>query len=208
MKRFLIVGCLMVLLAGCGPMAPVKPKPGQGGPETRDQSSVEKNTTIGDVEFAVHFNGTLDDRSKAPNITENTLMNPRKYVDLTTITVKPPYPESLWITFTSSSTKSFRDTPAALRATVYIDDTAVDSFTVIMGADASRQKETYSLDVLQKAGSVPKTALVRVQAEALLLPEGTDPATVDPATMTVSADRKGTVMSNPVRINFVAEGAS
>jgi hypothetical protein len=44
--------------------------------------------------------------------------------------------------------------------------------------------------------------LVYAQAELILLPPGTDPATVDAKSVTGTADTTGTSVGNPVRINF------
>ncbi len=202
MSRIVLVGLIVLALSACKPMEPTSRRIGPSGESGIVTSEPERGVNIVDVEYAVHIHGGLAKQSEAPNITVDKLVNARNYVDLATITVNPPYPEGLWVTFQTSSVEDFFDTPVALRAKVYVDKKAVDSFTVTLGERLIGKTEGYSMDVLSKIEGVPETVLVYAQAEALLMPEGTDPASVDPETATAPPARTGTVISNPIRINF------
>ena len=61
----------------------------------------------------------------------------------------------------------------------------------------------FTVNVLEGLSEVPDTMLIHVRADAWLMPEGTDESTLNPLTDT--APDQVTIMSNPVRINFVME---
>lgn len=207
MKRFLLVLSLPVVLAACNPSAPSAAKDQSLAQSQKQPVLTKEEMSIGDIEYNVHMNGTLDERSKAPNVTENRLDNPRKYVDLDTISVKPPFPRELWVSFGFLTDKNFPDAPALLRAKVYVDDQVIDTFPIVVGPSGVDAKEPRAYNVLEKMSAPPTTLLVRIEAEALLLAKGTDPATIDPATATAPESRRGSIRSNPIRINFVSENA-
>jgi hypothetical protein len=133
------------------------------------------------------------------------MINKRYDLDMSTVTVKPPYPKELWVTFNLKAVQDFKDTPVVLRTKILADKQEIDSFSKVVAEQVMTAAPVHSTNVLAKLDTPPKTMLVYAQAEALLMPEGTDAATIDPATLTAVAGRQGTVISNPVRIDFVAE---
>jgi hypothetical protein len=89
-----------------------------------------------------------------------------------------------------------------VRTKVFRDNTKIDEFAVVLGADAMSKPFVQSLDVLSGLPAAPASLLVHAQADVILMPAGTDPATVDPKTAAAAADTTGAVLSNPMRINF------
>ena len=64
------------------------------------------------------------------------------------------------------------------------------------------------MNVLAARTSLPDTMLVTIAVEALLMPDGTDPDTIDPMTAEVSEERYSlAVATPPVRINVKSAAA-
>jgi len=208
MNRIVLAGLVGLALGACRPMEPETKTPLQ--PEERSilRSSSAKSMDLTAVEHALHLTGALAPQSEAANVTADEMVSARSFVNLTTITVAPPYPEALWVTFRVKSTANFPDAPVALRTRIHIDQEVVDTFSMVLGADATKTSKEQAIDVLAHVAAAPETMLVHARADAVLLPEGTDPASVDPDTVTAPPERTGTVMSNPVRINFVSGEAA
>ena len=209
MNRIAVAGLLALMLGACKPMATAKiPSPDANKRSVMENQRASTTVDISNVEFAVHIKGTLDNRSKAPNITCDEMVNARYLVDFATITVHPPYPEQLWVMFDVSSTENFAETPIVLRTLVKMDNEEVDSFLTTLGSDARTRLVENSMDVMSKLDGMPDSVLIYAQAEALLLPEGTDLASIDPETVTVPRASTGAVISNPIKIKFVTEDAA
>jgi hypothetical protein len=62
----------------------------------------------------------------------------------------------------------------------------------------------FKTDVLVDAEPLPKTMLIHAETQVFLMPENTNPTTINPATAT-SPDTT-LLTSNPMRINFAEEG--
>ena len=202
MKRIAVVFLLLGSLVTCGPRQPAEP-PATGTiglpPAT---SGAEHEINIGDVEATVRILGTLAPESEAPNITVQTYEH-ALVVDLATITVSPPFPDELKVLFTTRGLRSFGVTPVAVRAKVFVDKKEVYSYALKFGLRAEYERPEEVVDVLAGLETIPDTMLVHVEAEAVLMPEGTNEVSLDPLTATASIERRTTIRSNPVRINFV-----
>jgi len=101
---------------------------------------------------------------------------------------------------------AFKERPVVVRTKVFRDNTKIDEFAVVLGEDARGKPFVQTLNVLSGLPAVPASFLVHAQADVILLPAGTDPKTVDPKAVSAAADTTGTVLSNPVRINFAKAG--
>ncbi|HOZ46843.1 MAG TPA: hypothetical protein PLO37_02825 [Candidatus Hydrogenedentes bacterium] len=201
------MGMLVLLLSACKPMDDQKRDLSSttGLRSVLETKTVEIPADISRVEFSVNLKVILDPRSAGPNVASEELVNARYLLDMCTITVKPPHPDELWLMLKYTSQEDFGRTPVVLRTKVFADEKVIDEYTTIIGAGAQREVYERSLELRTKLGEVPETVLIRAQADALLLPEDTDPLSIDPETVTVTPDRMGVVLSNPARINFVAE---
>lgn len=205
MSRIALVGLIAVALGACKPMEPTRPKVLQPERPGVLESEPKAPLEVGAVEATVQLEATLAERSQAANVTAEEMVNARSVLDLTTITVSAPTPPDLWVKFKVKCNQDFPETPVVMRAKVLMEGKEVDSFARIL-ADNVRDTEEHTMDVMAKVTDPPESLLLYAQAELLLLPEGTDPASVDPATASAPGERRGSVISNPVRINFVREG--
>lgn len=170
--------------------------PGYHGKKTTD-------VDIGDVEAMVHFNAMLAPESQSDTIRVTELSDQVERVKLVTLDVAPPYPEHLWLQVSFHARRAFDLTPVVLRTKVYADEREIGSFMLVAGAQAEAMEHQEKFDVLQGLESKPDTMLVRVKTEGLLMPPGTDEATLDPKTATTTPDRvTRAIPGTLVRINF------
>jgi len=108
-----------------------------------------------------------------------------------------------------TSQSNFGSRPVALRGSVLRDKEPMEAFATVVGdfsqadnpAGPARELQ---VDVLAGLATPPSTMLVHMQLEALLMPLGSNAATVDPKSAVVDAESTTTLLSNPVRIDFVA----
>ncbi|MCK5642982.1 MAG: hypothetical protein KAJ19_19400, partial [Gammaproteobacteria bacterium] len=63
----------------------------------------------------------------------------------------------------------------------------------------------FRIDLLADLEELPTTMLVIAEAEALLMPAGTDAAKLDPRTAETDESNTATLFSNPIRVNFETE---
>jgi len=152
---------------------------------------------IGDVEAAVSIEGVLAEKSQAPNVAVDELVSMRGDLDMTTVTVAPPYPEELWITFRVTSDKTFKERPVVLRAKVEQDGRIAERLLVVLDAESTKTPGETTVEVMSHVQGPPKAILLHAQGEVFFLPEGADPQTV-----AIPPEETGAVLSNPVRINF------
>ena len=93
-----------------------------------------------------------------------------------------------------------------MRVKIFRENDAIGAFEGVFGADATKKPVEFSLDALAGLAAAPATMLVHAQAEVILLPAGTDLATVDAKTAAGTSATTGTVLSNPIRVNFAPAG--
>lgn len=206
MSRILLTGLVALALNACKPMGPDLPKPGSPEQATVMIDKTATPVTVADAEAALRLEATVDEMSRLGNVVVEESVNKRSVLDLTTVTVTPPFPAELWVTFHVSASQDFTATPVALRADVYEDDLVVDSFSEVFAKDIRNTAQIHRFNVLANRTEAPDTLLVYARGELSLMPEGTDPATVDANTAIASPENTGHTMSNPIRINFVREG--
>ncbi|HEO71716.1 MAG TPA: hypothetical protein ENN80_10685 [Candidatus Hydrogenedentes bacterium] len=205
MKPVLATPLIALMLVACKPMTPKdKTSLDPGKPSVvaaKKQESSSTSVTL--VEFAVHIKGTLDERSKAANVMCDEMVNARYRVDLATITIEPPYPEELWLRFEVSSSESFENAPVVLRASVKRDNDVLDRFGTVLDRDARVRPYDHSMELMSHIDGAPASVLIYTQAEALIMPEETDPASIDIESAQAPPARTGHIMGNPIKIVFV-----
>lgn len=219
MKRQLIYAAIIALLAGaCSGQK-------EADREYTDPSEAKNNTItlpsdspilekqaidLGDVDSGISIKGKLAPESLAENVTAEYIETLRETLSMTTITVKAPFPEKVMVEFTVLPSRDYVERPVVLRARAYREDTAYDGeYGYVLGKEArfgsDSQNRRFTVDALEGLAEIPDTLLLHARADAWLMPEGTDETTLNPMTDT-SPDRVS-LMSNPVRINFVKEDA-
>lgn len=156
----------------------------------------------------MRIEGTLAEESEADNVTVEELVSLIGHLNLATITVRPPYPEHLWLSFSAITNFGFPEQPVVLRIKFLVDDQEVDSLAIVMDEEV-REEALFDgmekvVDIMPALDTIPDTILVTARGEALLMPEEMDEDAIDPETATAAPDQKTFVLSNPVRINFIA----
>jgi len=195
-------------LAACNP-APQKnedssPPPEKGAPAGAPVAP--KTIDLGDVEASLRLEAKVGAASSGPSVKVDETLDFRQKLVMTTVDVAPPAPKEFRVTLTLTSSSAFNEAPVAVRAKVFRDEAEVGYFAVALGADAMKRPFEHSVDVLAGLSSAPNTMLVHAEAEVILLPAGTDPATVDLKATKGTPDTTGSLLSNPMRINFGGVG--
>ena len=207
--RDIILVAFVVAVASCNP-APARNEAGSSSPERSSSSSpvvAKKTFDLGDAETSLKLEAKVGAASANPSVKVDETLDFRKKLVLTAVDVAPPAPKEFWVTFILQSSSAFKEAPVVVRGKVFRDDSEVGAFATVLGADATTKPFKQDVDVVAGLSTAPNTMLVHAEAEVILLPEGTDPATVDPKTVTGTLDTTGSVLSNPMRINFGGAGA-
>lgn len=182
-------------------------KPAAPGEEGGPVAEAEKPLDIGDAEAAISLTLNLPAEPAIPNVKAEDLRNMRGGLDLVTITVKPPFPKTFPLELTLKSKQPFAERPLAVRLAIFRGNQQIGSQALTVAGDV-RTPFSYTVDALQGLPQPPHTMLLHAEAEIVMLPEGTNPETVNPATATATPEWTGAKVSNPVRINFVMEGGN
>ena len=215
MRHIAVVFAAITLLTACGsPVAPAPPSDnsvqgsgaGAGPASSSTQGVVAKN--IGDVEQTVFVNLKLAERSRSPRILQEAKADALERVRLLTLDLLPPFPEELWLDAECQCREKYDDTPVVVRGTYLIDGRATEEKISIVLAKHSEQTHALpSVELMRLIGPPPDSVLVTLDLEGLLMPMGTDPATIDPWTAKTTPDRTSrAVLGTTVRINFQEAG--
>ncbi len=204
-----LVAALLWAMTSCSPKPSGSPAASQGSAGAEAvQGTIEETVEIGDVEQSVLLSLTLASTLTGPNIRQELLRDPRQIINLARVSVKPPFPKELPILLTISSMRTFPDTPVVLRVRAFADERPVGVFAAIAGRhDTGNRDVLWTFDPLKDVPAFPDTMLVRVEADALLMPAGTDPGSIDLQTATTSPERVTKLIGNPLRIQFHGNGA-
>ena len=162
---------------------------------------------------------TVADRSRGALVEVNDVITLKKTLTMCVATIRPPYPPQLWlkVQIKVPRGKGFGKCPVAVRGAVLRDDTPIQDFGAVVAEEviitepesgARLSPDTFEVNALAGLEAPPETMLIHARAEALLMPEGTDVASVDPETVRVDPGDTTTLLSNPVRINFAPEAAA
>lgn len=197
-----------VLLASCGQepedeeITPEALKPAVAAPEPEEVIPLN----IGDVEQTIELRADIAPESQADNIAVERMESDMKRLKVLTLDVSPPYPEKLLLNYTAKSKQGWEENPVAVRAKVLLDrEEVIDSFSLVLDGDAQRNTFMKQVDVMAALDGIPETAGITLDPTAVLMPEGTDPASVDPETAD-SEERSGAIYHTAVRINFLKNG--
>jgi hypothetical protein len=158
---------------------------------------------IGDLEQTVHLNIVLSERSQATNIRVQELTDRLDRVQLLTVLVAPPYPESLWLQPVVDSNNDFSEQPAIFRGVYRRNNVALDSFAQVLSERRRNEYPMPPIDVLAGLSGVPDGLLLEVDLEGVLFPRGYDPAAIaDPAEATSDAVTTA-LYATTVRVEFL-----
>lgn len=213
MRHFVLAGVILLCLTGCRKEAKsiVSDTPEQVPVVVVEETPHQ--TDIGDVESGTTITGAVAEESRGPSVEAEEVKTLRGDITMSTATVRPPYPPELWVRFQikSRSGANLKKRLVVIRGKMVRDEQAIGTLqTMLGGSDESGggtdRPTEFKVDVLSGLAAPPNSILVYAEADLLLLPEDTDPASVDPATVNVAPGDRATIRSNPVRINFAAPG--
>ncbi|MBI5094255.1 MAG: hypothetical protein HZB26_17675 [Candidatus Hydrogenedentes bacterium] len=205
----LVVTCALV---ACAPRqqneAPAQPKAvTPNAPASRPGGTpvikTALNYNIGDVEQCVHLQMTLADESKAANVEVKELTRSNKLINSSTITVSPPFPEHLWVRLFVVLDNKGPEAPVVLRGSVALGEKGEKVIQPFKCVSFLRNEiaET-KIDIMPHLEGTPESVFVGIKADALLLPAGTDAASVNPDTATASPENMSVLFSNPFVVKF------
>ena len=205
--RWFIVVTVAATVAACRPpeRKPTIPPPPDEPEITYPQLPENLPFNIGDVEQqCLSIEASLAPQSVSPSIEVTEERDRLDILKIVKIDVTPPYPKELWLSYQVKSKKDLADHPVVLRAEVLADDRGVGSFALLLAEGAKKNTFEKQVNVLEGLDSVPKSIGVRVAPVAVLFPEGTDPATIDPETAETD-EMSEAIYFAFVRINFLPE---
>ncbi|MCC6152558.1 MAG: hypothetical protein IT367_02310 [Candidatus Hydrogenedentes bacterium] len=213
MKRVVVLSFAALLITACKPQKPWSPYDNSGNPNASEvpktTSSVDDqfNANIGDVEQAVYVNGVIAAESAGPNVVVNEVRDRNKRLLKSDVTLKEPYPQSLWANYDIKCSRNFMSAPAILRAKIMVNGQVAGSFSEVLGTQASKTKITAKVDLLKPfEGYVPETFLAKIDGDLFLMPNGTDENKVNPETATADIHSKA-VYSSLIRVTLQKPGA-
>ena len=213
-KRVLWIGLIVVLGASLlggscrvrtdspadRPMAP-------GAGSGAAAATPEKPLDVGDAEAALRLTLTIPE-PVAANVGVEELRDMRGDLNMLTVNVAPPHPQKLDVALTVTSSKRFAERPLLVRVSVLRDGQATESQTATLAGDAQKKPVSYTFDAMKGLTATPASMLLYAEAEIVMLPAGTDVASLDPATVTGTPETTGSKVSNPLRINFTGQAAA
>lgn len=213
MKRVLVFSLAALLIAACKPQKPWSPYDSSGNPNAgevpKTSNSVDDqfNANIGDVEQSIYVDAVIAAESGGPNVVVNEVRDRNKRLMKSDVTLKEPYPQSLWADYDIKCTRNFMSAPAILRAKIMVNGQVAGTFSEVLGTQASKTKVTAKVDLLKPfAGNVPETFLAKIDGDLYLMPNGTDENKVNPETATADIHSKA-VYASLIRITLQKPGA-
>ncbi len=205
MKLILIVALIAWVTTACDGR---QPPPGDTPGDTVAPPPMAAPTVdnIGDLEQTVLIEAAVAEESRGPNIQTTPLVDPTGRMNLFTVDVSPPLPDELWLDIRVRARRSFPRNPGVLRIAIKDGDHVLDTFGTVIGRTSTPSVPEHRVNVLAARDTIPETMLITLDVEALLMPEGTDPDTIDPMTAETPESRFSRALPTPpVRVNF--EGA-
>lgn len=203
-----LLGALGVGLSACGPKEEAVPKAVERAESGKDSGGAAALTTgfnVGDAETSIELNLELDPAmAAAPGVKEDRVLNAKKQLSQSTVTVTTPGLKELWVKLRVRPSRPFIERPVVLRGVIERDNQPLASFQVKLGKyamenDPDNPKE-FRVNLLADLPTLPASMLVFAKAEVLLLPTGTDEATIDVPNVTVEEGDISAKISNPLRV--------
>ena len=210
------VAIVLVLGAGCYPKkaddANAQASGGSTATTTSGGALPPAKINIGDIESQTQVQGLLAKESQTPSVTAKEEKSLKNTLTMCTVTVNPPAPAQLFVSFSVKIPRELQkgSNVVVLRGQIMRDNKPIQPFSLIFGGNAAPLDPAmaFKADALKDLPAPIPSMLVHAQVDIVLLPEGTDATLVDIAQVTGDADHTSTIMSNPVRINFAAPGAT
>ncbi len=199
---------LIALLAGCQPKeeqdrAKFFDAKEQAAPVVAASHVID----VGDIESSVTIEAFPAKDSCGPNVTVDNEKSIKGKITQSTVSVKPPYPAAfpIEIRITPREPIPASERPVILRGNILRDNQPIQPINLVLGASSPNKvfPIRISCDAVQGMEPPLKSVLLFVQVETFFLPETTDLATLDIATVKADETHRGAITSNPVRINFV-----
>jgi hypothetical protein len=201
MKRAVLVVFATLIVLGCEPRVLVPPPDRAADPGA---ATAVLPINIGDVEAQVHLYCDVPAALEAqPNVSVTRLQTRKYDPGMITVDLYPPYPNSLMISCSMNNKLTNRNAIVAMRGSISVDDTPIRTFEMFVDRDTETELLLAEADVLGGLESPPETMLVIATAKVVLLPEGTDTSQINLETVEGSFETQSTLLSNPVRINFL-----
>ena len=210
---FLLTVVTMVFLTACSsetrrPKTSTETTPGSTTAKTEPILPIDP----GDIETQVFLEATVDEKAIPENVkVEEKLVSSKQHISMETVKVSAPFPKELPMTFSVVSDKAFPEVPVVLHAKIFRDKEQVNAFSTLLLPDpptsqAPPKPFEFRLNILEGVSAPPDTMLITVQAEVILLKKGTPRESINPETVKSTDGATGTMLGNPVRINFVQSG--
>lgn len=220
-----VVGLGCVLLAACsGGGQDRDPSEGfapvQRGVQTATSATAETTQppelNIGDVEALVRLTLKAPAEQFPPGAEVEPMETRKGYLAAWYVTLKPPYPPAIQVTLDLNVTQEFTERPVIMEIELLRDDqpigvswrTLITRRIFLPGTEAPDGPRSFQADVLQGLTAPPESMLIVARARAVLVPKGTDPASLDWQHFdlnSVPAEDRTTLFSNPVRITFAGD---
>ena len=211
MKRSIAVVMLCVLLPACNlelkKDAPPESDSGTAAPTA--PAPMRTGLDIGDLEVTAVMHLVVTEKSVTDRVKLDTLLTATDVVTMQTADLSKPYPESLIIELQRKVTSDFSVQPGIIRGSIMRqinDEPNKEKIedVIILLTKKTNLELVFALDALKGLKEYPETMSITLEGEGILLEEGADIESVDPATATAPPERMTRALSvNPLRINFV-----
>ncbi len=221
MKYLATLFSIGLLLGGCGADETIKGS--DSAPTLMEQSgalneSAAERYNFGDVEANLQLEVIIAEKDVPAGgaVTELRAANKEK-LNIMTLDIEGAAPTALPITMLIKAKKSFADNFVAVRGKLLREITTgereeIFTFNTLVDERFYRDLKKdpaegpfpalFSTDALNGLETMPPTMLLYVEAEAVLVDMATDKLSIDLATVTSSETETGTLLSNPIRINY------
>jgi hypothetical protein len=212
LKRFVLAILLVAGLGGglsaCGRQEAAVPKAvevAESGKGADASAPLTTGFNVGDAETSIELNLELDPVTAAvAGVKEDRVLNAKRQLSQSSVTVTTPGLKEFWVKLRVRPARPFIERPVVLRGVIERDNQPLASFQVKLGKYAMEEDpdspKEFRVNLLADLPTMPASMLVFAKAEVLLLPTGTDEATIDVANVTVAEGDISAKISNPLRV--------
>jgi len=212
LQRVILSGVLIVLALGlpaCSqqeavPKAVQQAESGKGSATSNGPAVTEFN--VGDAETSIELILELDPASAAPEVKEERVLNAKRQLNQSNVTISKFGVSELWARIRIHPTKSFEGRVVVLRGVLERDNQPIASFQTLLGKYATEDDpahpKVFRVNVAEGLPTLPNSMLLFARAEVLLLPLGTPEEGVDLANVTVEQGDLSAKISNPLRVTL------
>lgn len=224
MKYLVLAVAAGLLFAGCGSdkaEAPSAPAASAPAAEPASIVKIAPELNVGDIEAKVEFELTPDPEAAAPGVTSEELRNQLSKLNMVTVTIDGNRPAELWLNIDLSTELEFPERPVAARGRLIRDlengqKETIYTFETVFDENASARKrrvegeyplQHFRADALKGLAELPETMLIYAEMDVVMMPKGTDARTLFPATAKGAPEDETTLLSNPMRVNYIPGAA-